>query len=250
MKNKVIGILLTVLVFALPVGITIFKPTPNSEKVVYTNVFTPANDTGISGPNAAVVGELVRLQIKGEQVKWQCLPKMEDIETFGESNDKCVISFRSNGEYTIIAAVLKDKVVTLETIKINVGGVSPGPGPINPTPMTKIDTGLAAQVRAWAVDSRVDKQLAKKLAANFNQVAQEAQAGSLTTTGELINRTATLNQTLNLQGFDSLMAHIQAELTSRADSGALQSVEQHIVIWNSIASGLEQYGADTSGSKR
>ena len=261
MKNKIIGIILTVLVFAVPIGITVFRgqanvaPEPDSVKVVYTNIFTPVDGSAIAGPGEAAVGELVRLQVKGEQVKWQVLPSVPDIETYGAANEKCVISFRRTGEYTIIAAVLSDKVVALQTIKIVVGGVSPSPGPVTPGPNNppvgpSVNADLTAKVKSWASESKVNKQLASNLAKNFNQVASEIQAGSLKTTGEIINRTASLNQSLDLKGFDGVMAKIQAYLTQQADSGVLSTPEQHVTVWYSIASGLDGYSKEPSGSKR
>ena len=260
MKNKIIGIVLTVLVFAVPIGITIFKgqanvaPVPETEKVVYTNIFTPTAEQAIAGPSQVAVGELVRLQVKGEQVKWQCLPPIPDLETYGVANEKCVASFRRPGEYTIIAAVLSDNIVSLETIQISVGGIAP-PGPIVPGPNQppvgpSVDTELAAKVRQWAFESRVDKQLASKLANNFSSVASEITAGSISTTGEIINRTAALNQSLDLKGFDGVMAKIQAYLTQQADAGVLSTPQQHVTVWFSIASGLEQYAKEPSGSKK
>ena len=262
MKNKIIGILLTVLVFAVPIGITIFRgqvtvsPEIETEKVVYTNIFTPIDGSAIAGPSEAQIGELVRLQVKGDQVKWQVLPSVPDLETYGAANEKAVISFRRAGEYTIIAAVLSDKTVSLQTIKIVVGGFTPtpgpgpGPGPNNPPVGPKVDAELTAKVKTWASESKVDKQRAATLAANFSQVANEINAGSLKTTGEIINRTATLNQSLDLNGFDGVMAKIQAYLTQQADSGILSTPEQHVNVWFSIASGLESYAREPSGTKR
>jgi len=255
MKQKVYGILLTVLVFAVPLAVVFLKPSPqpDTERVVYNNIFTPVGD-GINGPTKAVVGQLVRLAIDAEQVKWQCLPPVEDIETYGSANEKCVVSFRSNGNYTVVAAVLKDSKVDLQTIQINVGGFVPAPvdpkNPDKPNNTTKVDTELAAKVRSWAVDSGVNRSIAGQLGTNFKQVASETQAGDLTTTGEIINRTASLNQSLDLKGFDGVMAKIQAYLTQQADSGALSTPEQHITVWYSIASGLETYSRESSGNRR
>lgn len=260
MKNKIIGIILTVLVFAVPIGITIFRHDPsvvvqpdNGEKVVYTNIFTPVTGSGISGPTESVVGQLIRLSVKGDQVRWQCLPPVEDMETFGQFNERCVISFRANGQYTIIAAVLNGKDVTLETTKVVVGGATiavPTPNtPIN-NGGAKINTELAAQVRSWCIDSKVDKTQAGKLAGSFNQVSVEITSGKITTTGEIINRTASLNQSLELKGFDGVMAKIQAYLTQQADNGTLSTPDQHAVVWASISSGLTTYASEPSGSKQ
>lgn len=259
MRNRIIGIVLTVLVFTVPVGITIFRghtdntPIVDTEKVVYTNLFIPVDGSSIAGPSEAAIGELVRLQVKGEQVKWQVLPPVSDVETYGEANEKCVISFRRNGEYTVVAAVLSGGKLSLQTIKIVVGGFvappGPGPGP-GPTPTIKVDTDLSAKVRQWAVEAKVDKVSAGKLSGSFSQVANEVQAGDLTTTGEIISRTASLNQSLTLKGFDGVMAKIQAYLTQQADSGALTTPEQHVVVWYSIAQGLETYAREASGARR
>ena len=58
----------------------------------------------------------------------------------------------------------------------------------------------------------------------------------LITPGQIINKTASLNSDLKLS--EGLMSQLQAYLTSQSDMGTLKTVQQHVVVWNSIAKGL------------
>lgn len=253
-KTSILGCGLAVLLFALPIGISVYKSEAIKTPPL-PPIFTPVEGQAIDGSNEAVVGELVRISVDGEKVKWTCLPPIKDLETYGTYNEKCVVSFRANGEYTVIAAVVKDDTLSLETHKIAVGGVIFTPDPTNPTAPVPVpgavtlDSDLANRVRSWCIEYKVDKAQTVKLASNFHQVGSEIQAGSVKTTGEIIGRTATLNSATSLSGFDGVMAKIQAYLTQQADSGQLVTPEQHAKVWFSIASGLNAYATETPGSQ-
>lgn len=253
-RNNIFGILIAVLIFAVPIGITVYRGEGRAVAPPLPPIFTPVEGQAIDGTNTAVIGELVRLNVDGEKVKWTCLPPVKDLETYGTYNEKCVVSFRANGEYTVVAAVVKDDVLSLETHKIAVGGIAFVPDPTNPTVPTPgavtLDSDLANQVRSWCIEYKADKAQAVKLANNFQQVGSEIQAGSVKTTGEIIGRTANLNSAISLSGFDGVMAKIQAYLTQQADSGQLVTPEQHTKVWLSIASGLNSYATETTGAKQ
>ena len=252
-RNNILGIIFAVLIFAVPVGISVYK-SDAAKAPPLPPIFTPVEGQAIDGASTAVIGELVRLSVDGEKVKWTCLPPVNDLETYGAFNEKCVVSFRQNGEYTVVAAVVKDDTLTLESHRIAVGGAVFVPDPSNPTvppPGTvALDSSLSGKVVTWCRESKVDKAKAAKLALNFQQVVSEIQTGSVRTTGEIIGRTANLNSGADLAGFDSVMARVQAELTSRADAGSLVTPEQHASVWASIAAGLQTYATEVaSGTK-
>jgi hypothetical protein len=249
-RNNILGILLATAIFAVPIGITVYR---GNVAPPLSPIFTPVEGPAIDGVNTAVVGELVRLTVDGEKVKWTCLPPVNDLETYGASNEKCVVSFRQNGEYTVVAAVVKDSELSLETHKIAVGGVAFTPNPTNPTVPTPgavtLDSDLVNRVRSWCIEYKVEKAQAAKLASNFQQVAGEIQVGSIKTTGEIIGKTANLNSAISLSGFDGVLARIQSYLTQQADSGQLVTPEQHAKVWFSIASGLNSYATEAAGSQ-
>ena len=190
------------------------------------------------GQETAQVGELCRFLAEGEIVRWECLPHTSDSESYGAHNENYVVSFRTPGVYTVIAAIYKDGELTIHTQPVTVDGVTPVDpiDPTNPTDPVKVDGELVGKVVGWVKKYNVEPKVCIALASNFSQVASEIAAGKLTTTGAIISRTAEMNQDLTLN--ENLMGELQAYLTSQADLGNLKSPEQHLVAWNSIAKGL------------
>jgi len=204
-------------------------------------------ETGIIGPDSVVVGELARLEVAGDKVKWDCIPSILDGQAYGENGSKFVCSFREPGIYNIIAAVYINEEVQILQLPITVEGppepIVPDPPPTPPTPpgppIVIIDSDLVADVASWCQGS--NKNRVREVAKVFVVVADEIKRGALTTTGEIVNRTAVLNQRINLSGLNNLMSKLQTYLTTQADSGSLTTMQDHLTIWISIAQGLNQY---------
>jgi len=189
------------------------------------------------GQDVAEVGELVRFLAEGDIVRWECLPQTTDSESYGESNENYVVSFRKPGVYNIIAAIYVDGDLSIHTQPVTVEGppiVVPPDDPV--VPVVKIDLELAGKVMGWCQKYRIDEETCTLLASNFSQVAQLVEKGDLVTPGQIISKTAEMNADLTLD--ENLMAELQAYLTSQSDLGNLKTPEQHVVAWNSIAKGL------------
>lgn len=201
----------------------------------------------IMGPKNVVVGELARLEVEGDKVAWDCIPTINDGQSFGENNQKYVCSFRKEGLYTIVAAVYRDDQVKIMKFPIQVGETEPSEPnepvvPIEPTiPVINPDLELVKEVVQWCKDTSSDKAQCQLVADVFDIVSNEIEDGELNTTSEIIDRTAELNRDIEISDLASLMGKLQAYLTQEADAGRLETVEQHLIVWKSIQEGLAKY---------
>ena len=207
-------------------------------------------DLGIIGPDSVEIGELARMEVDGDIVKWDCIPHILDGQSYGESGRNFVASFREPGVYNVIAAVytvgtddgMLEEDVQILHLPITVKG-PPEPivivPPVYPVDPSVIDQQIVSQVIEWC--NGANQRRVKDVANVFAVVSTEIEEGVITTTGEIVNRTAVLNQSINLNGLGSLMNQIQNYLTTQADDGNLVSVKDHLKVWKSIAMGLYQY---------
>lgn len=204
----------------------------------------------ILGQGEAVIGELVRLEVQGELVEWDCLPQTDDLQEYGENNQNCVVSFRKGGTYNVIAAVYANGEVKILHQPITVEGVKtptvpdrPIPTPI-PTPDyddVVLDQDLIKLVEQWCRRSLANKAHVGDLSLVFQMVSLEIKDGELTTTSEIFARTAELNEEIDLSGMGRLMSNIQKYITVKSDAGELEDIPSHLTVWISIAEGLDRY---------
>lgn len=210
---KVFGICITLAFLSMPIALFL---NPMLESEYYA---------GFIGQDQAQVGELVRFLAEGDIVRWECLPKTSDSESYGEHNENYVVSFREPGIYTIIASVYSEGELSIHTQPVAVECSDPIPSTANQE--------LAKKVESWATG--LDSETCVTLADNFSEIASQIQNGDLTTPGQIILRTAELNSGIDAE---NLMMELQAYLTSQSDMGNLMTPEQHLIIWNSIVQGL------------
>lgn len=239
MKKKVtqyLALLVALVGFAVPVGVSIYEETPVVDSVV--------NASDILGPSTARVGEMIRLSVQGEQVEWKTLPDNKNIQVYGDNNENLVASFEEPGIYTIFAAYIRDGKVQADLIQVQVGGATVTPVPVTPgvTPNPPPTTGTwSGNVTQWCTSSSADKAKTAALAGTFETVAGEIASGSLKDAQAIIARTAQLNSSLDLKGLEGVMGEIQAQLISESDAGRLSTPEQHGEVWRQIAAGLKAY---------
>lgn len=212
-------------------------------------------ESAIVGQDHAEVGELVRFKANGKDVEWQVLPETEDFQVFGEANQSMVVSFRKPGDYTIVAAVLNDSGLEIETIHLKVAGdttspqtpivvvVPPKQPDVAPVPSVPLDRNITNRVNEWAKEAKLPNGLALALAAQLNDVAQEIEQGKLVTTQGIITRTTTKIQALELKPYLTLINNIQDLLASESDGGRLITPEDHAYVWRSMAAGLNEYAS-------
>jgi hypothetical protein len=231
-SKALLGFCITLAFVSMPIAFLLnpqLQPADNAPFVGYRAEFI--------GQDVAEVGELVRFLAEGEIVRWECLPKTSDSESYGEHNENYVVSFRKPGTYTVIAAIYVEGELTIHTQDVTVEGPPEPPPPPVVVPDPEIEAKVVDKVKSWVAKYQVEKELCLALAANFDAVAREIKAKDLITPGQIINRTAELNSDLTLN--EGLMAELQAYLTSQADVGNLVTAEEHLVVWNSISKGLK-----------
>lgn len=231
-SKALLGFCITLAFISMPVAF-LLNPTmnePEPEFVGYKAEFV--------GQEVAEVGELVRFLAEGELVRWECLPKTSDSDSYGTNNENYVVSFRSPGIYTVIAAIYVQNELSIHSQAVTVEGAPViVPDPIVPVPSPTVDVGLVNRVKTWVVKYQVPRDQSLSLARNFEAVQALISDGSLTTPGQIITKTAELNSDLKLN--EGLMAELQAYLTSQSDVGNLTTAKDHILVWSSIAKGLK-----------
>lgn len=229
-SKTILGLCVLVAFLSMPVAMFVGSMLESRPFIGYKAEFI--------GQEQAVVGELCRFLAEGDIVRWECLPPTSDSESYGEHNENYVVSFRTPGVYTVLAAIYQEGDLSLHAQPVTVEGITPV-DPIDPTESVnplEVDHSLVGKVVGWAEKYDVEREVGISLASNFRQVAEEIAAGDLVTTSQIISRTAVMNQDLTLN--ENLMAELQAYLTSQADAGNLKTPEQHLIAWNSIAKGL------------
>ncbi len=233
-SKSIFGFIIMLAFISMPLAL-VLKPVMDSKGTDFRGFHSE-----VVGQDTAEVGELVRFLADGEIVKWQCLPETIDSESYGEFNENYVISFREAGFYTVVAAIYSAGELEIFTQEIAVEGpvvVVVSPIVVDPVVIPiRIDEELVDRVAGWAKKYKVRKSTSLSLAENFEAVLFDIAAGELLTPGQIIAATADLNSELKLN--ENLMAEMQAYLTSQADMGSLRTVDQHVVVWRSIARGL------------
>jgi hypothetical protein len=237
-----------VILGAVAGGEALQKPYGDTVVAIEPQLLQVVGEVEITGPVEVEVGELARLEVQGDRVKWDCIPKTLDGQAYGDNNQNYVASFRVPGIYTVIAAVYVNEDVEVLSFPIDVRG-SPDAVVVVPDMPTvvvdnRFDEDLLNSVISWCNSSRPNKDRVMSVATVFGVVSIEMQEGTLNNSSEIINRTAFLNNDLNTKGLGVLMGNLQKELTRRSDRGELETVAGHLIVWNSIAEGLERYAGN------
>ena len=202
---------------------------------------------GIVGPTEVVIGELARLEVEGDKVAWDCVPNINDGQSFGEGNCKFVCSFRTRGLYTVVAAVWRNDEVEIMKFPIQVGMEIPDvvivdpDEPHNPLPIVGANPELVATTVKWCISTKANKDQCNLVATVFGLVVLEIEEGKIEEVSRIVERTAILNGEIEINELANLLGKIQTYLTQEADAGRLDSMEQHLVVWKSIEQGLTQY---------
>ena len=187
----------------------------------------------LDAPDAATVGELVKLdasQSVADSYKWIILPESDDFLVY-DGGARAVFSAREPGEYRFVLAVAKNGTVDVITHVVTVRGP--------PKPPTTND--LAAWVAFWTRTSRLPREEALALASSFESVA--SRVDTLKTPKEWIKATAEANREAlgkNITRWVPLLDKIGAALKKMAETGLLETPEQHAKVWLKIAEGLRK----------
>lgn len=237
---QVVGALVAVAIVSAVTALGIFKL--EGDALPGPPVPVPDEVVEVDAPREVVVGEMVRLVAEGKLVKWQCFPCNPDCEVYGEKGEKCAISFRKTGQYLLVFAVYNRGDLEIRHVDI----VVKAPEIVVPDPPDPDDPVVAPQpltqnVVVWCNETSADKVVCALLGKHFALVTQEIKRGELTTPDEVISRTAELNSSLDLASAEAVLAKIQAYLINASDTGSLNSMNNHALVWAAISEGFKAY---------
>lgn len=193
---------------------------------------TPEPVIQLVGPSVAEIGQLITLKYDARRVEWK-LPT-EDSRVV--SDGVVVLSFRTPGDYQVVASGIVGNAVQLLThnIKIN-GQVSPEPEP-EPVPESVPESELAQLVRDWCLEESAPKKTCSHLAGNF-----KVSAATSSTLKELMAKTADLNREIDQTGCEVVLAKVQAHLIKNLSG---ESLARHQQAWTEISEGLREYSKE------
>jgi len=182
----------------------------------------------------AEVGELLRLEIQtqADDYHWLVVPSSPDFEIYAEGR-KAVFSAREPGEYLFIAAYCVNNKVSLLRHSLKVKGppepiVPPGP-----------DASVLKLIPYWCHTLEIPEESRAVLAKNFKSISEAATSGKFETVQELIAATAEVNRTVDPK-LKELLDKISSYIVKQAGAGQLETVDQHILLWNKIALALKK----------
>ena len=197
-------------------------------------VFYPADplEMKLDAPASVAAGEIAVLDVSktgADSYAYSVTPPAK-CHVF-ENGTKLVFASGTAGEYVFIVVGAKGGKVGLVEHDLTVtGGVEPGPD------VADFASKLKRAIAGVKDDAKAEHLAA--LANTFTTVASMIGAGVLDTPEDVV--TATLN--LNVQALGSardawqpVQAVINAELSTRAEAGALETAEQHAAVWREIA---------------
>ena len=200
------------------------------------NIVQQEGDPRIVAPEEAQVGELVRLNIvaTADDYQWIVVPGSPDFEIYAEGQ-KAVFSARSPGEYLFIAAYCKDNKVSLLRHILTVKG------PLKPIVPPGPDSTIAELIPYWCATLKVSDETRETLRNNFSKAAASAAAGEFEDIQSFITATAELNKEASVHaGTAALLDKITEYIVTKASVGELESLDQHILLWNKISAALGQ----------
>lgn len=252
------------LVIGLLLGAFIRPDTPAPEPSPAPVPVAPLTPTPDPVPNAdpdvfnVVVGQQVKITVEdGTSVAWTVEPPIPDLTTYGDRNESSVSSYRTPGKYTVIAAVAtgtgyKDASVSLRRYSVVVAGetpVNPTPGPDpGPTPVDPPGPVPTPVVNEFSDLAKLvpDKAEAKRLAAALRETADEVDTlvkkRKLLSPDEIVALSQEANEKAlgsSITKWDKFFTATEDVLTRLAKDGKLNTMTDHVKVWNELATLLE-----------
>ena len=182
-------------------------------------------------PTSARIGELVRLDASGSvatEIKWKLSPGSVDFEVY-DAGARAVFSARAAGEYQFIVACAKGDTVDFAVHIVKVLG---------PPPMPQTDN-LTNWIPYWNWPLDLPKAEIEALAASFEEVA--AQSDDFEDIGDFIKATAKASRKAlgdRVEAWKPILDKVGANLSEKAESGAMTSPEECRAEWLRVAEGL------------
>lgn len=186
----------------------------------------------LDAPSTARIGELVRLDVSASNAasfKWLLVPESDDFLTY-DAGARAVFSARTAGEYRfIVACGAEDGSVDVVTHVVRV-----------PEPPSKpVSDSLAEWIPYWNWSMDLPQSECLALADSFDDIADKQ--ATLSEPKDWIEATAAANREVlgdRIDAWTPMLDKIGAKLLKMAESGALQTPEEHAKVWREIARGL------------
>ena len=224
-------------IFGAPLGWVAKDFVPLPTPAVVESVVVEAT------PRHVVLGELIELEVKGDDVAWCTAPPCEDTAVTGDGDTRLFVSFRSAGLRSVYAASSLDRKAAITRFDFNVTrstGPEPGPEP-KPTPDTiPVEDEWVTRLQSWDPGPRPEA-----VSEAFVEVADWSQdrlsESKLTTPSQILSRTKTaVNKAVGRDNskwkpfFDGLADHLAGE----AEDNTLVTQRDYIVLWRKIGTAL------------
>ncbi len=225
--------------------------TINSLNVSVASANAEESKIIISGPTEVETGELVILTIENSgdgDYKWLVFPPTKDF-LVTDSGKRIIFSSGIKGKFKFIVAGVVDKIIDMvpHTVSVINDKADPRNYPLRIDDAIQ-EQSLSMKVVEWCelVDSSSKKQDCQKLAKSFSNIALLIEAGTIEKPENIIKATITSNRKSlgkNLDNWYILGASLAKELNTMSDAGKLNTPEDHVKIWQELATALENYAA-------
>jgi hypothetical protein len=205
-------------------------PTPSEAVTVASDEQAEAKLVLVA-PSVCRIGELVRFDVSGSTAasfKWILVPDLSDFEVY-DAGARAVFSARKAGEYRFIVACAKGDSIDVVTHVVKV--LAP--------PLIPQTDNLTDWIPYWNWDLDLPKAEIEALAASFEEVA--ADADDFEDVGDFIKATAKASREAlgdRIEVWKPILDKVGANLSEKAETGAMTSPEECREEWLKVAEGL------------
>lgn len=221
-----------------------------------TTVFGQAKAV-ITGPKEASLGDLIVLdgsRSEGLAFEW-ILTNSDKTYLAVDNNQKLVFASGTPGKYIFVLVVggqdnNQKLVVNMVKHEVVIGGnvpVTPDVPVVTPITLPPGRFHISTDVYNWA-RAVGDKTVALKLAKNFESIAAQISAGTLTDSQQIVIATSNTNKETinsNSSNYDKWKNEFFIPLNTKLNAlseTSLKNADDHVACWNEIALGLKTYG--------
>ncbi len=182
-------------------------------------------------PTSCRIGELVRFDVSASSAtsfKWILTPDARDFLVY-DAGARAVFSARTAGEYEFIVACAKGDTVDVVRHVVTILG---------PPPMPQTDS-LTDWIPYWNWPLDLPRAEIESVAASFEEIA--AQSDDFEDIGDFIKATAKASRKAlgdRVEAWKPILDKVGANLSEKAESGAMTSPEECRAEWLKVAEGM------------
>lgn len=198
----------------------------------------------VDGPTTGKPGRFVELACDAEgaaAIRWKIVGADSDYIRVCDEGRRCLFVSPVGGRFTLVCAASRsDGALDLVEVAIEIEGGAPEPGPA-PTPRPPLPPGqfgLAQTVADLCAKLPGDKELFRKLAANYDAKASKAAAGAIRDIPGLLAETRTANAETVGGERERLIPTLFQPLADAIAKAGPKTLEDHCTAWREIAVGF------------